>query len=85
MKNFSSETRKIFFPIFYKLDNPKKSMEIGTELKKIYPEELKFNKDKFILLDKEEQLDFIRKKLDFLIENLKLNNSNENLTNINNH
>lgn len=60
-------------------------MEIGTELKKIYPEELKFNKDKFILLDKEEQLDFIRKKLDFLIENLKLNNSNENLTNINNH
>ncbi len=59
-------------------------METGTELKKIDPEELKFNKDKFILLDKEEQLDFIRKKLDFVIENLKLN-SNETPKNINSH
>ncbi len=59
-------------------------METRTELKKIDPEELKFNKDKFILLDKEEQLDFIRKKLDFVIENLKLN-SNETPKNINSH
>ncbi len=78
MKTFSSETRKIFFPIFYKLHNPKKSMETETELKKIDPEELKFNKDKFILLDKEEQLDFIRKKLDFVIENLKYSNESQN-------
>ena len=53
-------------------------METGTELKKIDPEELKFNKDKFILLDKEEQLDFIRKKLDFVIENLKYSNESQN-------
>mgnify|MGYP001607485908 CR=1 FL=1 len=58
-------------------------MEIGTELKKIDPEELKFNKDKFILLDKEEQLDFIRKKLYFVIENLKLNDFIESPKDVN--
>ena len=60
-------------------------METGAELKKIDPEELKFNKDKFILLNKEEQIDFISRKLDFVIENLKLNNSIESQKNINNH
>lgn len=48
-------------------------MEIETELKKIELEDLKFDREKFILLSREEQLDFIKRKIDFLIERFKNN------------